>query len=493
MPFPYRTVVRRGVLDARYDGREPRESRVIRRHLTALRVGLVAIDALSAFVLFVGISLIRFGPSWIEVWDRVGVNWAVLAAIWSMGWVSGLWLMDFYRIRWRWSVRGEIRDVLQAATLLAVAMFSALFVFKLPDVSRLFLISLFVTQATVTLVIRLSTRFALAGLRDRGRNRSYLLVVGTGTTARSFADRVERHRELGLGVIGHLAVGDAPTAVGGRPVLGTVDDIEDVLHGQVVDEVAICLGSEHAALIEPITRLCEEEGKIVRIPMGDLGLTLPGGRVEEFDGIPILSLVYGPDRAVSLVVKRVLDVLLSAVALVLLSPIFLILALWIIALDGRPVLFQQTRVGLHGRPFTVVKSGRRAPEAEALLGARAAQNEIRGQAFKLSDDPRQSRRGRIRRATSLDELPQLGNVLRGEMSLVGPRPPLPSEVERYDVWHRRRLSMKPGITGLWQVEARRDEDFDRWVELDLAYIDRWSVWLDLKIMIRTIPAMLEGR
>jgi len=381
-----------------------------------------------------------------------------------------------------------------SATLLAVAMFSALFVFKLPDVSRLFLLVLFVTQATATVVLRLGARVALARIRDSGRNASYLLVVGTSSAARAFADRVERHRELGLVVIGHLAIADmTATSVGRRPVLGTVDDIEDILHGQVVDEVAICLGAEDAALIEPITRLCEEEGKIVRIPIGDLGLTLPGGRVEEFDGIPILSLVYGPDRAVSLVIKRVLDMGLSALALVLLTPIFLLIALWIIALDGRPVLFRQTRVGLHGRPFTVVKFRTMVPDAEALLADLADQNEIKGQAFKLNDDPRQSRTGRILRATSVDELPQLWNVLRGEMSLVGPRPPLPTEVERYDVWHRRRLSMKPGITGLWQVEARREEDFDRWVELDLAYIDRWSIWLDVKIMARTIPAMFQGR
>ena len=131
-------------------GAEQREWSLIRRHLTALRVGLVAIDAMTALVLFVGISLIRFGPNWVGVWVRAGVDPFWLAALWALGWVSVLWLMDFYRIRWRWSVRGEVRDVLQAATLLAVAMFSALFVFKLPDVSRLFLLILFVTQATVT-------------------------------------------------------------------------------------------------------------------------------------------------------------------------------------------------------------------------------------------------------------------------------------------------------------------------------------------------------
>ena len=161
--------------------------------------------------------------------------------------------------------------------------------------------------------------------------------------------------------------------------------------------------------------------------------------------------------------------------------------------DGGPILFRQTRVGLHGRAFEVAKFRTMLPDAEGRLDELQARNEIRGPAFKLTDDPRLTRTGRILRATSLDELPQIWNVLRGEMSLVGPRPPLPREVEGYDLWHRRRLSMKPGITGLWQVEGRREPDFDRWVQLDLAYIDRWSIWLDVKIMARTIPAMFQGR
>ena len=466
---------------------------MIRRHLTTLRVALLTADALSAVVLFAVVSQIRFGDAWPTVWRNIGLDPWGLAAIWATVWVSALWLMNLYRIRSRWSVRSEARDILQAATLLAVASFSALFVFKLPDVSRLFLIALFGAQALATLALRLSIRFSLSRMRDRGHNLRYMLVVGTGQTARRFADRVERHRELGLRVVGHLAVADGPEMVGGRPVLGSIDEIEDILHGQVVDEVAICLPPEEIARIEPITRLCEEEGKIVRIPVGDLGLTLAGGRLEEFDGVTILSLVYGPDRAVSLVVKRTLDLLLAAVALILLSPVFLALAVWILAMDGGPVLFRQVRVGLNGRPFMVVKFRTMVPDAEERLADLVELNEIKGHAFKLTDDPRLSRTGRILRATSLDELPQLWNVLRGEMSLVGPRPPLPSEVAGYDIWHRRRLSMKPGITGLWQVAARREEDFDRWVELDLAYIDRWSVWLDLKIMLRTIPAMLQGR
>jgi exopolysaccharide biosynthesis polyprenyl glycosylphosphotransferase len=215
--------------------------------------------------------------------------------------------------------------------------------------------------------------------------------------------------------------------------------------------------------------------------------------LETFGGMPILALVYGPDRTIGLLIKRLLDVAASSVALVLFSPLLLAIALAVRLQDGAPVLFRQIRVGLHGRPFRVVKFRTMVPDAEARLDDVLEMNELSGHAFKLSDDPRISQTGSWLRKTSLDELPQLWNVLRGEMSLVGPRPPLPREVAGYDIWHRRRLSMKPGITGLWQVSARREEDFDRWVELDLDYIDGWSIWLDLKIILRTVPAMLQGR
>jgi lipopolysaccharide/colanic/teichoic acid biosynthesis glycosyltransferase len=173
----------------------------------------------------------------------------------------------------------------------------------------------------------------------------------------------------------------------------------------------------------------------------------------------------------------------------------LILALAVRQDSAGRALFKQRRVGLHGRTFEVLKFRTMHDGAEDRLTELMELNEIRGHAFKLTADPRVTRVGRWLRRTSLDELPQLWNVLRGEMSLVGPRPPLVSEVQGYNVWHRRRLSMKPGMTGLWQVRARTEQDFDRWVETDLEYIDSWSLWLDLRILLRTIPAVLnrEGR
>jgi exopolysaccharide biosynthesis polyprenyl glycosylphosphotransferase len=467
---------------------------LIRRHATALRLLLMGADAVSAFGLFIVTSVLRFGQNWIAEWQQAGIDPLLAAAVYAATWVTLLWILGLYRLRARWTARIEIQDVGRAAILLGLITFSALFTFKLPDVSRLFLLTLFLAQVVLTVTSRGIVRALLRSLRDRGYNLRYMLVVGTGKDARRFADRVERHRELGIRVIGHLATpGGAALVAGRRPVLGSMDDIETVLQGRIVDEVAVCLPADELHLVEPVARLCEEVGKIVRIPLDDVPVSLPGGRIEDFDGGKVLSLVYGPDRAVGLVAKRLIDVALGGAALVLLLPIFAMIGLAVLIVDGRPVIFRQTRVGLHGRPFDVVKFRTMVPDAESLLTELEEQNEIKGHAFKITDDPRLTRIGRILRATSLDELPQVWNVLLGEMSLVGPRPPLPREVAGYDLWHRRRLSMKPGITGLWQVAARRDDDFDRWVALDLAYIDRWSIWLDLKIIVKTIPAMLQGR
>lgn len=467
---------------------------MIRRHITLLRLALMSADALSAMALFGAVASLRFGEhGWQPIWNAFGIHPVLVAFLYSLAWVAVLWTQGLYGLRTTWSIRRELIDILRAMAILVLGTLSALFVLRLPDVSRLFLLLLFTAQPILTLGSRLLLRVLANSMRARGLNARYMLVVGTGAEADAFADRIESHTDLGLRVLGHLTTpGDAAPHVR-RPILGGIESIEEILHRQVVDEVAICLPVEHWNLIEPISRLCEEEGKVVRVPLEVAGLAFAGGRVEEFDGIPILSLLYGPDRVLGLAAKRVLDLLVSGIALIVLSPLFIGLALWVRLVDGPPILFRQTRVGLHGRPFTLLKFRTMVRDAENRLVELRAHNEIQGHAFKLTDDPRLTGTGRFLRRTSLDELPQLWNVLRGEMSVVGPRPPLPREVAGYDVWHRRRLSMKPGITGLWQVGARSEPDFNRWVEIDLDYIDRWSLWLDLKIMMRTIPAMLLGQ
>jgi exopolysaccharide biosynthesis polyprenyl glycosylphosphotransferase len=468
---------------------------MIRRHATALRILLAIVDAIVAIGVLGFAGIYRFGPN--EALDpflEVIPNPVVALVLYAAGWPLALWMQGLYRTRVRLTARSELFDIIRATLLFAAATLSLLFVLKLPDVSRAVLLIVFPSLAAGALVTRFALRWFLQRIRERGMNTRYLLILGTNGRAQAFADLVEAHDTLGVRVVGHLDAGHETHTVT-RPILGSLDEIEDVFHSTVVDEVAICLPVSQWSRIDDIARLCEEEGKIVRIPMYVLEHTLSTGRVEEFDGVPVYSLVTGPDRMVGLIAKRALDLVGGFFASIVAVPLALAIVVAIRRDTPGPAIFRQTRVGLHGRLFEVYKFRTMIDGAESQLEDLLEHNEIRGHAFKVTNDPRVTKVGRWLRRTSLDELPQLLNVLRGEMSLVGPRPPLPSEVAGYDIWHRRRLSMKPGMTGLWQIRARREADFDRWVETDLEYIDTWSFWLDLKIMLRTIPAVLgrEGR
>jgi exopolysaccharide biosynthesis polyprenyl glycosylphosphotransferase len=416
-----------------------------------------------------------------------------MVLVFAVAWVVALWMHGLYRSRARWTFRSEAGDILRATATFAIATLAFLYIFKLPDVSRLLLIYLFPSMAAMAFVTRIGLRLLLTRLRESGRNTRFMLVVGANERAQQFADLVECHQELGIKVIGHLKGMPSDNGVIlTRPSLGALDELTTILHSEVVDEVAICLPFSEQETIDEVASLCEEEGKIVRIPVAVLARTLSSGRIENIDGTPILSLVSGPDRVIGLAAKRALDIGVSAFLLLVLSPLFALLAMFVKLNSSGGALFRQERVGLHGRVFRLVKFRSMCDGAEEQLDDLRPLNVIRGQAFKVDCDPRITAVGRFLRRTSLDELPQLWNVLRGQMSLVGPRPPLPCEVANYDVWHRRRLSMKPGVTGLWQIGGRSEAEFDTWVEKDLEYIDRWSLWLDLKIIARTLPAMLSG-
>jgi exopolysaccharide biosynthesis polyprenyl glycosylphosphotransferase len=481
------TAVARGAHPAKDEG-------LIRRYVAPLKVALMLSDGLSAAFLFLVIVALR-----IDVldgtWSLARLKPLELAIAYGVMCVGVLWFMGLYRLRTHWTLRGEITGVLRAVALLLVISLSVLYIFNLSNVSRLLLAFLFVAQPVVTITSRVALRYVLERARRSGRLRREIVVVGAGPEAQLFADMVEAHREFGLHVAGHLRAPNDPAPLATRRIIGDIDEIEHVLRTQVVDEVAVCLSPNDWSYVEPVTRMCEDQGKIVRVSIRSLGGVLSGGQVEEVADMPIVSFVYGPDRFLSMAFKRGFDVAVSAALLILASPIVATVAFALLVLDGRPVLFHQKRVGLHGRIFSCLKFRTMVRDAEERQAEVAHLNEIRGAAFKIRNDPRITRTGRFLRATSLDELPQLWNVLRGDMSLVGPRPAPPREVEKYSLWHRRRLSMRPGLTGLWQVSARNEVDFDRRVSVDLDYIDRWSLWMDVKIVLRTIPAVVahEGR
>lgn len=457
----------------------------------ALRVGIMVGDGIMAATVFLVVSVIRFGDDNVtELWRALGVDLWLAAFLFAATWVAVLWASGLHRLTVRWRPWTEFRDIARATLVVVAITLSTLFLLKQQDVSRLFLIILFVAQPTVTFAARTILRYAFESIRRRGHDARYMVVAGTGRLAQDFSDRVESHAGLGLNIIGHLSVPGEPEHVVTRPILGTVEEIEEILHANVVDEVAVCLPPTAAHYMESITGLAAGEGKTVRVPVDPIEEVLPGALQEEFDGFLVRSLVHDGQREVGLLAKRVLDILGASLGLIVLSPLLLAAAITVRVREGSPILFRQMRVGLHGRPFTMYKFRTMIPDAEDHLEAVRHLNERDRVAFKATNDPRITPRGQWLRSTSIDEMPQLWNVLTGSMSLVGPRPPLPQEVAEYDVWHRRRLSMKPGITGLWQVEARHDTDFDRWVEHDLLYIDGWSIWLDVKILLRTLPALL---
>jgi exopolysaccharide biosynthesis polyprenyl glycosylphosphotransferase len=325
-----------------------------------------------------------------------------------------------------------------------------------------------------------------------------------------FADRVEGRRGLGLHVVGHLTVPtpelrstDDPAVAAAddnqpvltRPVLGPIEDLDRLFKAMTIDEVAVVLppGAEH--YLEPIISLSADVGKTVRIPVDPEQEILSHAVEETFEGLLVRSIVHDGHRDLELAGKRLLDIIGATVGLIVLSPLLLMTALLIRLREGSPVLFRQVRVGKHGRPFTIYKFRTMVLDADDRYEEVAGFSETGGAAFKMRDDPRVTPTGRPLRRSSIDELPQLYNVLRGEMSLVGPRPAPPREVSQYDIWHRRRLSMRPGMTGLWQVRARLDEHFDERAELDLHYIDQWSLLMDFGILVRTVPAILmtKGR
>ena len=466
---------------------------MLRRYGTGFRSLLMIADLIVTILSALVLSRLLFDGGEADVWAVALPSPGPVLVVYAIAWVAVLWSQGLYRPRARWSLRGEAAAALWSTVVMFLGTSTALYLGKLPDVSRLFLFLLLASQFGSALISRGILRAIATRLRRQGRNLRNVLVIGTEAEGRDFAARLEHRRELGLRVIGFL--GEPAVALPFGEYLGTVDRLAAILHERVVDEVAICLSPSKWLLLDELLATCESEGKIVRMPMILPAATMSTGSIETLDGLPVLSVLTRPHAIAGMSLKRFVDVTASGAALIALAPLFLGLSIAILVTSGRPIFFGQERVGLHGRAFRMIKFRSMQRDAEARKADLLASNEIDGFAFKVTNDPRITEFGRWLRRSSLDELPQLWNVLRGEMSLVGPRPPLPSEVLDYHPWHRRRLSMKPGITGLWQIEGRREPSFDQWVRKDLEYIDRWSPLLDLEILLRTIPAVLraEGR
>ncbi len=383
----------------------------------------------------------------------------------------------------------EIRAIAAGVLAVSVALMAALFLLN-DDASRAFLM-IYAGAAFVGLTAnRLLIRGALREARARGYNYRNVVIAGEGTVPDALVATLRAHPEWGLHFAGFVRI-DGALAPGD---LGRIDDLATLMRDHVVDAVLFAVSDVGLARIEAALAACDEIGVDSHVVLDFFPHKVSRMALDEMGGFPVLGFHATPDAAFALATKRVSDIGIAALSLIVGAPILAAIALAVAVSTGSPVLFVQRRMGLNGRPFDLYKFRTMVPDAESRQAALIDQNEVRGPAFKMRDDPRVTSIGRFLRRTSIDELPQLWNVLRGEMSIVGPRPPLSSEVVRYERAWRRRLSVKPGLTCLWQISGRSDTaSFEDWMRQDLVYIDNWSLWLDLKIVIWTVPAVLFMR
>jgi len=347
------------------------------------------------------------------------------------------------------------------------------------------------------LLFRLVLRLGQYQLRNFGMNRLRTVVVGANERTRHLLEVIQGHSGLGhelLGVLDNDACRAEIAEDSGVPFLGEISKLESMVETGAVDEVYISLPvRSRYEDIQAIAHLCEGAAVPAHMVADLFPMRVATSRLMHLEDIPLLNLSTIPEAHGKVFMKRAIDVIGSSILIALLSPGLILLAI-LVKLDSKgPVFFAQERVGQNQRRFKMLKYRSMVVNAEELRDKLLDQNEMDGPVFKIKNDPRITRLGRFIRKFSLDEFPQLFNVWRGEMSLVGPRPPIPSEVEEYSWSQRRRLSVRPGMTGLWQVSGRNDTTFEEWVELDLQYIDSWSIWLDFVILLKTFRAVVVGR
>ncbi len=462
------------------------------------RVLLVVTDAILVLVGFAIAYWLRYNVQWIEPVDEM--NYVEFDAYYGSAFLLTAILLLAYKIEGLYDQRRSASwldsvYLIFSGTVVGIALLIVWFFSSRPlAVSRLMLVYAAVVIVVLLSISRLIESSVRSWLHRRGVGTDRLLIVGAGEVGMAIMRSIVAQPEMGYQIIGYLddSPGKQEGAIGRFPALGGVADIRTVIEKQAVNDVIITLPMTARDSILSVVDACEDAAVRIRIVPDMFQLQLNQVHIDSISGIPLLGVREPAIRGWNRALKRGLDVAIAALTLIITAPITLLVALAIRLDSPGPILFRQTRVGLYGRPFTLYKFRSMRVDAEQQLSELEQMNEASGPIFKMRNDPRQTRIGRFIRRTSLDELPQLLNVLNGDMSLVGPRPPIPREVEQYDEWHRRRLEVAPGVTGLWQVSGRSQLTFDEMVMLDLYYAENWSLLLDLKILLRTIPTVLLG-
>ncbi len=457
----------------------------------ALRRFLILADCLMVFLAYLVAFFLRdLIREESLTFSRFGVVLIIAAPYWCLTlYANGIYLSM------RTRSYGEILWALvKSAIMTSLTLGTFIFLFKLTYMSRLFFL-LFAGLSLLFIWAEKTVLFMGAHyVRRQGLNTRRLLVVGTGKRATDFIHKVDQHPEWGFDLLG--AIDDEPGRgvhhVGRLNVVGNLADITPIFHRDAVDEVVFLVPRSRLNSLQGAIDDCETEGVVVTVAVDLFDTKLARSSVTELDGLPLLHFKTTHAREWELLVKRFFDFAVSALGILALSPLFLVLAVLIKTTSRGPVFFRQDRLGLAGRRFTLFKFRTMRLGAHDLLSEVADLNDMTTREFRQKKIRWITPVGRFMRKFSMDELPQLFNVLVGHMSIVGPRPTVPDEVEKYKDWQRRRFSMKPGITCLWQVKGRNNIGFEEWMKLDLEYLDNWSLWLDAKILMKTVPVVIFG-
>ena len=479
---------------------------MLKEHDAVIRRALILLDSIVvAFSFFLAYFFRKFLPQF-YTWDIFPSRLVMSDEIASLSdyavvlffvvplWVIILHINGIYRPMRLKKMFELIWTIIKSSFFSVLAFGAFVFLFKLEHVSRLFFVLFVITASALLFLEKLLVYSAAHFARRRGYNYRRILIVGTGRRASGFIRMIKENPEWGFRIFG--AVNDEPgrevEKVNGIEIIGNINEISVLLHRHAIDEVFFVVPRLRLHHMANAIASCEIEGVKATIAVDLFDMKIARARQTELGSVPLLTFETVIAKEGRLFIKRVLDIIISGVMLILFAPFLLIAALLIKLTSSGPVLFTQRRVGLTGRNFVLYKFRTMFKGAEKKLTELERLNEMGGPVFKMKKDPRITPLGKILRKFSIDELPQLFNVFVGHMSLVGPRPPIPKEVEQYESWQRRRLSMRPGLSCLWQVSGRNRIDFDEWMKLDLEYLDNWSLWLDFKIMVKTIPVVIFG-
>ena len=405
---------------------------------------------------------------------------------------------DMYESRRLSRKRDEVIDIIKATSAGTLLMYATALAFHVEMVNYIFALVFWGSLTFVTTFDRMVVRVVLRRVRVKGKNQRNILIVGSNDAALQFARKIEQSPWLGYRIAAFVDE-DWPGLVKfeeqGYKINCGLSQLRTFLRKNVVDEVVCTLPmrSLHSYASE-IAEICEEQGILLRVVSNIFDLKKARPKAEDFEGDSHITHTTGTAVAGwEAIIKWAIDFTASLILLLFLSPLFLVVAILIKLTSPGPVFFLQERLGLNKRRFKIYKFRTMSMDAEARMKEIEHLNEQTGPVFKIKNDPRITSIGKFLRSTSIDELPQLFNVLKGDMSLVGPRPMAVRDYEGFNEdWQRRRFSVRPGITCLWQVLGRNSIPFEQWMELDLQYIDGWSLWLDLQILAKTIPAVLKG-